>query len=1087
MKKKLVTALLLTPTLWAADYHVDQASLSPTENGSQANPYKTIAQASAVMVAGDTCHIHRGIYRETLTPAQSGTSALPIRYVGYNNDPVVVSAASVITNWQPHSGSIYKATNVNLTLGNLNMLYFDSSAQQLARWPNDLDGDPYTIDAYPVETAAGTYSNSHITHNNIPDYWTSGVIYWLGAHSGCAVQRNITGFDPVNKQLSFTTFPSEWPFGTHSPTRYENGNRGRFYLLNRLEALDAPGEWYYDASQQTLYFHAPGSVNPATGTVEMAVRDKTLNLTKNHIHIEKLNFFGGQAFVSGNNCRLTNLRLRHCIAGLITDASSATAGGSAVAITGDNNRVEQCLIEEGSSTGVQISGTASGTEVINNHIRNFDQQGNHCSPIRVDGGPSTVSYNRIHGSGRDVTRVTGPNSVMSYNEVSDGLKICQDGGLFYVTGNSVPIHVELHHNWFYNAYSPGYTAGHATGIYLDNDSSGYKVHHNVVWDVQWGGLHFNWDALQNEIYNNTFWNTGAGEAQILCWIPENNGIRTDVRDNTLINNLSDVRPWWDSGAGSYTEDETLDNVFTNNVQVASPPFVSIPDKDFTPVNNGAIVDQGTVIPGVTDGYSGAAPDIGAYEYAAPRWIPGPDWEPAWFSWLLLAPPVEVAGVSVSPATIIVEAGQTLALTPHITPVDAANQSVTWSSNNPPVATVSPSGMVTAVTSGIATITATTVDGGHTASGTIVVTPNSAFPLYSYTFTGTDPNRGSNANPTLTWSDADTLASKSPTFNAQSSWVAANTSADGDASTSTNYQRAKVTTNYSLAIGDTVRIISGFRFASPSTSNTASVARFGFSHSAQHTGANLPDVHCEVAATADGSITVGKSPNVVTIPPAEAMDEFRLVLEFTRSTTVDSFDATVTVLNTTNAALVGSTRFVATTTGGTAPKPTDKAWGDGFTLNSGFSVMDVSGVSGMFVPHLSTAVINNPGTGFANWIANHGLTGQDALESADPDKDKRLNSIEYATGGNPTNGSDGGSDPRLELTQDSARFTHRLRNGILDFDFIVEHTDDLAANNWSPAGIAVSSITDLGSGLSEITYETPRTTDRRFFRLRLVKK
>ena len=50
----------------------------------------------------------------------------------------------------------------------------------------------------------------------------------------------------------------------------------------------------------------------------------------------------------------------------------------------------------------------------------------------------------------------------------------------------------------------------------------------------------------------------------------------------------------------------------------------------------------------------------------------------------------------------------------ITPADAANQALTWGSDNEAVATVS-GGTVTPVGAGTATITVTTVDGGHTAT------------------------------------------------------------------------------------------------------------------------------------------------------------------------------------------------------------------------------------------------------------------------------------------------------------------------------------------------------------------------------------
>ena len=76
------------------------------------------------------------------------------------------------------------------------------------------------------------------------------------------------------------------------------------------------------------------------------------------------------------------------------------------------------------------------------------------------------------------------------------------------------------------------------------------------------------------------------------------------------------------------------------------------------------------------------------------------------------PAVPVTGVSVSP-TLKLLAGQTQQLTATVLPVSADNQEVTWSSNNNNVATVSSTGLVTAIADGNATITVTTVDGGFT--------------------------------------------------------------------------------------------------------------------------------------------------------------------------------------------------------------------------------------------------------------------------------------------------------------------------------------------------------------------------------------
>jgi len=66
-------------------------------------------------------------------------------------------------------------------------------------------------------------------------------------------------------------------------------------------------------------------------------------------------------------------------------------------------------------------------------------------------------------------------------------------------------------------------------------------------------------------------------------------------------------------------------------------------------------------------------------------------------------------------------GDTELLSPTITPNDATNQSVTWFSDNPVVATVDGSGRVTAHSPGEAIIRTTTVDGGRMATTTIIVT------------------------------------------------------------------------------------------------------------------------------------------------------------------------------------------------------------------------------------------------------------------------------------------------------------------------------------------------------------------------------
>ena len=82
--------------------------------------------------------------------------------------------------------------------------------------------------------------------------------------------------------------------------------------------------------------------------------------------------------------------------------------------------------------------------------------------------------------------------------------------------------------------------------------------------------------------------------------------------------------------------------------------------------------------------------------------------------------VPVTGVSLDRSALTLSEGDTSRLTVTVEPTDATNQNVTWASSAPGVATVDASGNVTAVAEGTATITATTDDGGKTATCTVTV-------------------------------------------------------------------------------------------------------------------------------------------------------------------------------------------------------------------------------------------------------------------------------------------------------------------------------------------------------------------------------
>ena len=82
--------------------------------------------------------------------------------------------------------------------------------------------------------------------------------------------------------------------------------------------------------------------------------------------------------------------------------------------------------------------------------------------------------------------------------------------------------------------------------------------------------------------------------------------------------------------------------------------------------------------------------------------------------------VAVTGVSLNKSSLSLEEGGSETLTATVTPSNATNKTVSWSSSSSAVATVDNSGKVTAVKAGSATITVTTADGGKTATCDVTV-------------------------------------------------------------------------------------------------------------------------------------------------------------------------------------------------------------------------------------------------------------------------------------------------------------------------------------------------------------------------------
>jgi uncharacterized protein YjdB len=135
------------------------------------------------------------------------------------------------------------------------------------------------------------------------------------------------------------------------------------------------------------------------------------------------------------------------------------------------------------------------------------------------------------------------------------------------------------------------------------------------------------------------------------------------------------------------------------------------------------------------------------------------------SCLVTVTPVRVTGIALNKVAASIGLGLTEQLSATISPGNATNKAISWSSSSPN-ASVSPAGLVTAVALGAATITATTSDGAFAANCAVTVIPVPVTgvalnKVSSQLAAGTSENLiadvlpSNAANKTIAWSSSDT--------------------------------------------------------------------------------------------------------------------------------------------------------------------------------------------------------------------------------------------------------------------------------------------------------------------------------------------
>lgn len=102
------------------EYHISKSG-NDKDNGTKEYPFQTISRAAEIAEEGDRIIVHKGIYRECISPKNGARSAFNrIIYEAAKNEKVVIKGSEEIKSWKQMDSKIWKAEIINETFGQYN-------------------------------------------------------------------------------------------------------------------------------------------------------------------------------------------------------------------------------------------------------------------------------------------------------------------------------------------------------------------------------------------------------------------------------------------------------------------------------------------------------------------------------------------------------------------------------------------------------------------------------------------------------------------------------------------------------------------------------------------------------------------------------------------------------------------------------------------------------------------------------------------------------------------------------------------------------------------------------------------------------
>lgn len=350
------------------------------------------------------------------------------------------------------------------------------------------------------------------------------LVAWI--YEGCGVCSNmIQPIVSIDPQGILTFAPQA---EGHGDLRIPFG--ARFFVENAREALDAPGEWYYNRQTSLLEY-----LSETEPTQAIASRlEYLLDISADHIRFEGIGFahtsYRRQVdhwyHAESNAVRLLNAN--HC---QFVGCTFRNLGGGAIVVNGTStgNDILGCEVAETGAGGFTLNSnpdnlyaldpqrydrptTTCGNRILGNQIHHIGQIWKHGAGIYLHAtADNEVMYNDIHDTARHPIIATGPcgGNEISFNRIlNSNLETGDTGAIHTYTTWHAKEGNRIRNNIIGDVVGLGTTIDgklvhpyYTWGIYLDNDTDNTLVRDNIVYRTVLGSVYIH-GGSGNIIENN---------------------------------------------------------------------------------------------------------------------------------------------------------------------------------------------------------------------------------------------------------------------------------------------------------------------------------------------------------------------------------------------------------------------------------------------------------------------------------------------------------------------------------------------------------------------------------------------------------